>query len=95
LDGAEQRLLHDQRVRGLIAPLLHLTILVWRCAARWETIRAAAVVDHREVAVSINGEALLWGALIFAMASLFVGAPLLAKFYLRQPPQKQDEESEA
>lgn len=45
--------------------------------------------------MSINGEALLWGALIFAMAAMFAGAPILAKFYLRPPQQKADEDSEA
>ena len=45
--------------------------------------------------MSISGEALLWFALIFAMGALFVGAPILAKFYLRPPQQKTDEESEA
>jgi len=49
----------------------------------------------REVAVSINGEALLWGALIFAMVALFAGAPILAKFYLRPPPQGPDEDRQA
>jgi hypothetical protein len=45
--------------------------------------------------VSISGEAFLWAALIFAMGALFAGAPILAKFYLRPPPQKQEDDSEA
>ena|GEM_PF-4315709 len=37
------------------------------------------------------GEALLWGALIFAMGAMFAGAPLLARFFLR-PPAEQPEQ---
>ena len=76
-------------------PLPYNQFLIWRGGTRWETIQKAGVVVSREAAVSINGEAFLWGALIFSMGALFVGAPILAKFYLRPPQQKPDEDSEA
>jgi hypothetical protein len=37
------------------------------------------------------GEALLWGAMIFSLGSLLVGAPLLAKYFLRPPAQQPEE----
>jgi len=45
----------------------------------------------------INGEALLWGALIFAMAAMFAGAPVMMHFASRPPkprPAKGEPEAE-
>jgi len=35
-----------------------------------------------------TGEAAMWGALVVALFSLIAGAPIMAKFWLKPPPQK-------
>ena len=40
----------------------------------------------------INGEALLWGALIFLLAAMFAGAPVLAHFAGKPPKPKPSED---
>ena len=34
-----------------------------------------------------TGEAAMWGALVVALFSLIAGAPIMAKFWLKPPPQ--------